>query len=106
MRSPVSIIPDFCQATLQGTHTDETNAAQGDFKATHLAALNLCMIGFLPAHKRLKHSARCEDIHTKAAQHHTKASSASCPDSGPPQKMEPTSLSHQDGPLHIVWPHR
>lgn len=43
-RSPVPIIPDLCQATLQGTHTDETNAGHGAFKMTHLAALNLCVI--------------------------------------------------------------
>jgi len=42
-RSPVPIIPDLCQATLQGT-TDETNAGHGAFKMTHLAALNLCVI--------------------------------------------------------------
>lgn len=44
-RSPVSIIPDLCQATLQGTHTDETNAGHRAFQTTHLAALNLCVIG-------------------------------------------------------------
>lgn len=86
---------------------------------------------FLPAHKRLRHSVRCDDIHAPAGKSHVQTSSPSShPDSEPPEKMlnvagtnqshEPTSVTpHQptasplcghEGeklqPLHIVWPHR
>ncbi|XP_026073903.1 glycosyltransferase-like domain-containing protein 1 isoform X2 [Carassius auratus] len=90
---------------------------------------------FLPAHKRLRHSVWCDDIHAMATQSHHQTSAPSCPeltiDSEPPEKivaeqsLEPASIppcqktlqnhpvSHPSGdekgnlqPLHIVWPHR
>ncbi|XP_016094263.1 glycosyltransferase-like domain-containing protein 1 isoform X2 [Sinocyclocheilus grahami] len=46
---------------------------------------------FLPAHKRLRHSLRCDDIHAPATQSHVQTSAPSCPeltiDSEPPEKI-------------------
>ncbi|ROL55081.1 Glycosyltransferase-like domain-containing protein 1 [Anabarilius grahami] len=126
-RSPVPIIPDLCQATLQGTHTDETNAGHRAFKTTHLAALNLCVIGrfrsvgrecyrdvsgslFLPAHKRLRHSVRCDDIHAQAAQSHIQTTGPSCPDltidSEPPEKIVNVAGTQQSLNPMSVTPHQ
>ncbi|KAK7169062.1 hypothetical protein R3I93_005150 [Phoxinus phoxinus] len=67
---------------------------------------------FLPAHKRLRHSVRCDDIHARAAQSLVQTSGpSSCPDptihselpgkilnvAGPQQSLKPTSVSpHQE----------
>uniref|UniRef100_A0A672P5K1 tRNA-queuosine alpha-mannosyltransferase n=1 Tax=Sinocyclocheilus grahami TaxID=75366 RepID=A0A672P5K1_SINGR len=79
---------------------------------------------FLPAHKRLRHSVRCDDIHAPATQSHVQTSLTI--DSEPPEEilnvagpqqyqktLQNQPVSHPCGdvrgtlrPLHIVWPHR
>uniref|UniRef100_A0A8C2BZ22 tRNA-queuosine alpha-mannosyltransferase n=1 Tax=Cyprinus carpio TaxID=7962 RepID=A0A8C2BZ22_CYPCA len=60
---------------------------------------------FLPAHKRLRHSMRCDDIHALATQSNDQTSAPSCPEltinsvppekivAGPQQSLEPANVT-------------
>ncbi|XP_016322075.1 glycosyltransferase-like domain-containing protein 1 [Sinocyclocheilus anshuiensis] len=70
---------------------------------------------FLPAHKRLRHSVRCDDIHAPATQSHVQTSAPSCPEltidsepsekivnvAGPQQSLEPMSVTTRQETLQI-----
>ncbi|KAI2660646.1 Glycosyltransferase-like domain-containing protein 1 [Labeo rohita] len=57
------------------------------------------VLRFLPAHKRLRHSVRCDDIHAPATQSHVQTSAPSHPeltvDSEPPEKIHNVARPQQ-----------
>ncbi|XP_059356742.1 glycosyltransferase-like domain-containing protein 1 [Carassius carassius] len=98
-RSPVPIIQDLCQATLQGTHTDETNACDGAFKMTHLAACPELTLDLEPPEKILNVTGPQQSLESMSVTPRKETLHQSVSD---PCGDERGNLQ----PLHIVWPHR